>query len=115
MELVGLLNVFRSLKYGPDHEGWWSLGYALSAELTGRGIVTACVKHVLMEVGQRLGVRWWECQTIAGNWASRRVLEKCGFLLVEEAAGGINKRWRGSDGEVRIESVDAWFFEKEQE
>ncbi|RUS25809.1 acyl-CoA N-acyltransferase [Jimgerdemannia flammicorona] len=114
MKLVGLLGVFRSWKYGPGDERWWSLGYALAEAWTRRGIVTACVRCVMEQVGRKLGARWWECQAMVGNLASRKVLEKCGFVLVEEVEGGMEKRVRGPDGKIRVERIDAWFFEKKE-
>ncbi|SDO57862.1 Protein N-acetyltransferase, RimJ/RimL family [Klenkia soli] len=72
------------LRFGED---WASIGYGLAPWARGRGVMTAAVRLALdwgfVERGL-VGVRW---EALVGNHASRRVAEKCGFLVEGTARG----------------------------
>jgi len=59
----------------PDDE----LGYALSAVYWGRGLAPEAVEAVMEYGFTELGLRRIWCAHYAGNWRSKRVMEKCGF------------------------------------
>lgn len=59
----------------PDDE----IGYALGAAYWGRGLVPEAVNTVLDYGFTALGLSRVWCGHYAGNWRSRRVIEKCGF------------------------------------
>ncbi|KAK9686699.1 hypothetical protein K7432_015064 [Basidiobolus ranarum] len=104
-EFIGLLGIYRSRnpKYKQEEE-WWSLGYSIAAEWTGKGIVTACVHYAMQELGfKELGIRNWEAATLTGNMASRRVLEKCGYRLLEDEIA--------LDKVGTAEKLEGWSFE----
>lgn len=59
----------------PDDE----VGYALSHAAWGRGLAAEAVSAVLEYGFTELGLERIWCGHYAGNWRSRRVMEKCGF------------------------------------
>ncbi len=59
----------------PDDE----VGYALSPAYWGRGLAPEAVEAVLRYGFEALGLRRIWCGHYAGNWKSRRCMEKCGF------------------------------------
>ncbi len=56
-----------------------ALGYALSADYWGRGIMTEAVNRMLRYVFETLELKMLTVYHYAGNNRSRRVIEKCGF------------------------------------
>ncbi|KAF9390826.1 hypothetical protein CPB97_008343 [Podila verticillata] len=57
------------------------VGYWLSPEYKGQGIITKAVKLMLQEVSiKELGKRKFNSHAFHDNWASRRILEKAGFI-----------------------------------
>lgn len=80
-------------------EGWGSIGYGLHPWARGRGVMTTAVGLALgwgFTEGGLVGVRW---EAFVGNEASRRVAQKCGFLM-EGTARGLSV--------ARGERHDAW-------
>jgi len=61
--------------------GTAEIGYWLGGAVWGRGIATAAVRAVTRHALLTLGYRRVFATTFAGNAASRRVLEKCGYRL----------------------------------
>ena len=59
----------------PDDE----VGYALSPVCWGRGLVPEAVETVLQYGFTELALQRIWCGHYAGNWRSRRAMEKCGF------------------------------------
>ena len=59
----------------PDDE----IGYALSPAFWGRGLMPEAVDAVLEYGFTELGLQRIWCGHYAGNWRSKRVMEKCGF------------------------------------
>lgn len=70
----------------PIYEGW-EVGFHIAAAHTGRGYATEAVRAFLPVVMQRLGIGRIMGIARADNPASRRVLEKCGFVLESETPG----------------------------
>ena len=61
--------------------GTAEIGYWLGEAVWGRGIATAATRAVTRYALLTLGYRRLFATTFAGNAASRRVLEKCGYRL----------------------------------
>ena len=60
--------------------GLSELGYALSTPHHGRGVMTAALGQLLPEILLRTPIERIEARCAVGNSASRRVLEKLGFV-----------------------------------
>ena len=67
---------------GPD--GAAEIGYGISEEYRGRGYATEAVKAVSARAFRNPDVTAIEAETDAANAASKRVLEKCGFIATGE-------------------------------
>lgn len=65
----------------------WEIGYHIAEKYTGKGYATEAVKAFSPEIMQRLGIGriWGICR--GDNIASRKVLEKCAFILQDERTG----------------------------
>lgn len=59
--------------------GLAEVGYALGSSFQGRGLMTQAIDVLLWDVFQHTTIERVEARTAAGNLASQRVLEKCGF------------------------------------
>ena len=79
---------------GPFCSG--SLGYWVSAEVTGRGVATIAVRQVVHECFTRHGLHRLEAGTLVDNQASQRVLRRTGFTLI-----GLAPRYLRIAGEWR--------------
>ena len=71
-----------------EHEGEQEVGYWIGREYWGRGIASAALKQFLEQVG----IRPLYAFVVKHNIASRRVLEKCGFVLYKEDGDGFALR-----------------------
>jgi len=71
------------VKGAPGAAGQVEIGYGLAGPSRGRGLGTRAVAALVEELRARPGVRRIEAQVVADNLASRRVLERAGFTLVE--------------------------------
>ena len=60
------------------------LGYALSADLWGRGLMPEAARALLRYAFGDLGLECVWCSHYADNLPSRRVIEKCGFSCLFE-------------------------------
>ena len=65
---------------GLDSNGVAGIGYGVLEEYQGQGYATEAVEAVLRWAFQNPNVTAIEAETDADNAASKRVLEKCGFL-----------------------------------
>lgn len=72
---AGFVGQHRPELPGPDEE----LGYALSSQFWGRGLMTEAARELLRFGFEELGLRTIWCNHYDGNGRSRRVIEKCGF------------------------------------
>jgi RimJ/RimL family protein N-acetyltransferase len=70
----------------------WEVGYHIANPYTGNGYATEAVSAFLPPIMERLGITHICGICSAVNIASRRVLEKCGFLLKYEGAGILHKK-----------------------
>lgn len=91
----------------PNIDGLYGeLGYWLDTEYQGKGIVTKAVSTAVEQIGiGALGLQTFVGLTFAGNYASKRVLEKNGFELVREIKEGAEKAYPR-------EKKDVWQFIK---
>jgi len=70
----------------PIFEGW-EIGYHVARPFTGNGYATEALTAYLPPVMRRLGVDKIHGVCLAENAASRKVLEKCGFILAFDGPG----------------------------
>jgi RimJ/RimL family protein N-acetyltransferase len=66
----------------PSDRGEVELGYAVAASLRGRGIATAAVEALVTRAWAEPAVVAVIARSLASNGASRRVLDKAGFVEV---------------------------------
>jgi len=66
------------IKYG------WEVGYHIAKEFTKKGYATEAVQNFLPEIMERLGIAEIHGVCHADNIASKKVLENCGFHLMEQ-------------------------------
>lgn len=67
-----------------DEQGRVEIGYGLAAPFRGRGLGTEAVRVLADWVATQPGVRTVTASVEVGNEASRRLLERLGFVLVGE-------------------------------
>lgn len=70
-----------------DQQGRVEIGYGLAAPYRGCGYGTEAVRLLAAWVAAQPGVTAVTASVEVGNLASRRLLERIGFVLVEEAEG----------------------------
>lgn len=68
-------------------ENEWELGYHIGERYTKRGYCTEAVRAFLPVILPMLGVTWMRGVCLADNFASRRVMERCGFQKEFEGIG----------------------------
>jgi RimJ/RimL family protein N-acetyltransferase len=71
------------VKGPPTSDGVVEIGYGLAGPSRGRGLGGRAVAALVAELGHHPGVRRVEAHVVADNLASRRLLERLGFTLVE--------------------------------
>ena len=71
----------------PTEDGHWEIGYHIAKKYTGNGYATEAVSAFLTEMAERLAVREVYGICLKENAASKRVLDKCGFVPVYEGTG----------------------------
>ena len=71
----------------PFDDGTWEVGYHIGERFTKQGYATEAVKAFLPVIMPRLGLEriWGIC--LADNLASRKVMERCGFIKEFEGIG----------------------------
>jgi ribosomal-protein-alanine N-acetyltransferase len=78
-------------------DGTAELGYRVAEHAAGRGVATASVRELCLLAAERHGVRTVRAAAADANPASRRVLEKAGFVAAGRAdpdhIGGKQGRW----------------------
>ncbi len=80
---------------GLDANGVTEIGYGIAEEYRGWGYATEAVAAVVSWALRQPGVTRVEAETDAGNAASKRVLEKCGFVPTGESGKeGPRFMWR---------------------
>lgn len=72
-----------------EEEGKPEVTYWLGREYWGKGIATWALKELLLHHNQK---RPMYARVAKDNTGSRRVLEKCGFIIVSEGKGFANAR-----------------------
>jgi RimJ/RimL family protein N-acetyltransferase len=77
---------------GPEAE----VSYNVIAELRGQGIASRALQALLTWAAQQIGLRRAHLACHTGNLASRRVAEKCGFVLLGQQ-GEEYRFWRDLD------------------
>lgn len=65
---------------GLDADGVLEIGYGMNSEFEGRGLMTEAVSAVVKWASTQQGVMRIEAETEESNVASRRVLQKAGFV-----------------------------------
>jgi len=71
---------------GWDEDGVTELGYRLRRSAWGKGYATEGSRALIAKGFTEFGVRRVVAGTLAGNWGSRRVLEKSGLIQVDTFA-----------------------------
>jgi RimJ/RimL family protein N-acetyltransferase len=71
----------------PFDDGTWELGYHIGENYTKRGYATEAVKAFLPVIMPRLNLAWIKGICLADNLASRKVMERCGFIKEFEGIG----------------------------
>ena len=65
---------------GLESDGILEIGYGMDSEYEGQGLMTEAVSAVVRWAASREGVKLIEAETEENNAASKRVLEKAGFI-----------------------------------
>lgn len=78
----------------PTENGHWEIGYHIAKKHTGNGYATEAVRTFLRKMTERLAVSEVDGICLAENAASRRVLDKCGFVPVYEGQGDYQGKLR---------------------
>ncbi|MFB7215778.1 GNAT family N-acetyltransferase [Streptomyces sp. NPDC056255] len=90
---IGAFNL-NGIVLGPLRSG--TLGYWVDVEYAGRGLATAAVERICELARDELHLHRVEAGTVLDNFASQRVLAKCGFEQFGMASRylHINGEWR---------------------
>lgn len=78
---------FHCLELDADSPLTAEVGYLFLPEFFGKGYATLALKACL-DYGTTLGIKQWQAVVTEGNVGSGRVLEKCGFSLIERQHNG---------------------------
>ena len=71
----------------PLNEGGWEIGYHIAAGYTGRGYASEAVRAFLPVIMDHLGIERMAGVCLADNAATRKVMEKCGFVPAYRGIG----------------------------
>ena len=71
----------------PLRNGIWEIGYHIGARYTKQGYATEAVKAFLAVIMEKIGIAEMAGVCLAENVASRKVMEKCGFVLEFRGVG----------------------------
>ena len=71
----------------PLGDGVWEVGYHIGAAYTKKGYATEAVRAFLPVIMQNIGIDKMAGVCLADNIASRKVMEKCGFVKEFEGIG----------------------------
>lgn len=86
-KVIGSLGLERCA-HRPTWKFWkkgWEVGYSLSKDYWGRGLMPEAVKALMEYCFDSLGCDYLTCSHFAYNTQSRRVAEKCGFRFWKES------------------------------
>ncbi len=72
--VVGRFNLYEVV------DGTAELGYRVAEQVAGRGVATSTVRTLCRLAAEKYGLRTLKAKTSNENVASRRVLEKAGFV-----------------------------------
>ena len=73
-------------------EDGWEVGYHIAKAQTCNGYATEALGNFLPLISERLGIHHIRGICHAENIASRRVMEKCGFLIIYEGTGVLHEK-----------------------
>jgi len=79
-----------------EEKNEWEIGYHIAKEYTEKGYATEAVKAFLPAIMKRLNIEKIEGLCVIENYASRAVMEKCGFTLEYSGAG----EYQGTERDV---------------
>lgn len=71
----------------PFDDGTWEVGYHIGVNYTKKGYATEAVKAFLPVIMPKLGLSRMTGICLADNTASRKVMERCGFIKDFEGVG----------------------------
>lgn len=105
-ELIGTITL-TAIEYGAFQNG--RFGYSVDALRQSRGIMTASLSALIRFAFTELDLHRVEANIMPRNTASRRVLEKCGFLHIGFSPRMlfINGAWEDHDMYMRLRDEDA--------
>lgn len=84
-KVIGSLGVYNKLDITIyENSNQKEIGYVLSKNYWGRGLMTEAVKSVLKYLFNELKVYAIWCSHFDFNYRSQRVIEKCGFKFIRE-------------------------------
>ena len=85
-KIIGSLGIELVKESQEVPKGWKGreLGYVLSRDYWGRGLMAEAVRAVIDYCFRVLGYDYLNCAHFVHNHQSRRVIEKCGFKFLEE-------------------------------
>ena len=75
------------VQVAPMYDGKWEVGYHIAKTYTGNGYATEAVKAFLPEIMKKLAIKEILGICVVDNIASRKVLEKTGFIKKFEGMG----------------------------
>lgn len=85
-KVIGSIGFHESWANGDKNYQWLKskqLGYVLSKDYWGQGLMPEAVKAVIRYCFDDCGVEALTCNHFAGNVRSRRVILKCGFTFID--------------------------------
>lgn len=74
-----------NLKDVDKQTGVAELGYRVGQDQVGTGVATAAVQQMKRIAQAQMGLQRLDAVVLKTNLASRRVLEKCGFVQIQDA------------------------------
>lgn len=86
-KVIGSLGLHGDRIFPERKDSGKELGYVLSREYWGRGLMTEAVKGVLPFVFEEKRLDYLSVAHFAWNMRSKRVIEKCGFRYIETKKG----------------------------
>lgn len=80
----------------PLDDGGWEIGYHIAKRFTGNGYATEAVNAFIPVIAEKAGIKEVNGICLSENSASKRVLEKCGFVEISEGTGN----YQGEEREI---------------
>lgn len=92
-KVIGSISLMADTLYPKGNDRSRMLGYAMSYQYWGRGLMTEAARRVLEFAFQEMGLDFVSCSHFPFNARSKRVIEKCGFHYQKSLKGSyINYR-----------------------